>query len=196
MPARPTQRASSRPGRAESPAARCIARDRGAASSPRAPGWWHPAGRPRRGAELVRELGDHVRFIAADVTRPEQIDTLVDETVAWRGRLDVLFNNAGEKPGAGVAARARPGDAARRDRHAVHQRRACHAQGGARHARARWRHPQLQQHRCAPRGFAVRGVQRAQGGRQPLHALRGAGTGRAPDPRQCDLAGASSRRSS
>jgi NAD(P)-dependent dehydrogenase (short-subunit alcohol dehydrogenase family) len=49
-----------------------------------------------RGAELVRELGDQVRFVAADVTRPEQIDALVDETVAWRGRLDVLFNNAGE----------------------------------------------------------------------------------------------------
>ena len=49
-----------------------------------------------RGAELVRELGDQVRFVAADVTRPEQIDALVDATVAWRGRLDVLFNNAGE----------------------------------------------------------------------------------------------------
>ena len=59
--------------------------------------WVVASGRsPERGAELVRELGDHVRFIAADVTRPEEIDALVDETVAWRGRLDVLFNNAGE----------------------------------------------------------------------------------------------------
>ena len=59
--------------------------------------WVVASGRsPERGAELVRELGDHVRFIAADVTHPEQIDALVDETVAWRGRLDVLFNNAGE----------------------------------------------------------------------------------------------------
>lgn len=59
--------------------------------------WVVASGRsPERGAELVRELGDHVRFIAADVTRPVQIDTLVDETVAWRGRLDILFNNAGE----------------------------------------------------------------------------------------------------
>ena len=59
--------------------------------------WVVASGRsPERGAELVRELGDHVRFIAADVTRPEQIDALVDETMAWRGRLDVLFNNAGE----------------------------------------------------------------------------------------------------
>jgi len=59
--------------------------------------WVVASGRSsERGAELVRELGDHVRFIAADVTRPEQIDAMVDETVAWRGRLDVLFNNAGE----------------------------------------------------------------------------------------------------
>ena len=59
--------------------------------------WVVASGRsPERGAELVRELGDRVRFIAADVTRPEQIDALIDETVAWRGRLDVLFNNAGE----------------------------------------------------------------------------------------------------
>ena len=59
--------------------------------------WVVASGRSQeRGAELVKELGDRVRFIAADVTRPEQIDTLVDETVAWRGRLDVLFNNAGE----------------------------------------------------------------------------------------------------
>ena len=59
--------------------------------------WVVASGRSaERGAELVRELGDHVRFIAADVTRPEKIDKLIDETVAWRGRLDVLFNNAGE----------------------------------------------------------------------------------------------------
>jgi NAD(P)-dependent dehydrogenase (short-subunit alcohol dehydrogenase family) len=59
--------------------------------------WVVASGRSsERGAELVRELGDHVRFIAADVTRPEQIDSMIDETVAWRGRLDVLFNNAGE----------------------------------------------------------------------------------------------------
>jgi NAD(P)-dependent dehydrogenase (short-subunit alcohol dehydrogenase family) len=59
--------------------------------------WVVASGRsPERGAELVRELGERVRFIAADVTRPEQIDNMIDETLAWRGRLDVLFNNAGE----------------------------------------------------------------------------------------------------
>jgi len=59
--------------------------------------WVVASGRSQeRGAELVRELGERVRFIAADVARAEQIDTLIDETLAWRGRLDVLFNNAGE----------------------------------------------------------------------------------------------------
>ena len=59
--------------------------------------WVVASGRSQeRGAELVKELGDRVRFIAADVTRAEQIDALIDETVAWRGRLDILFNNAGE----------------------------------------------------------------------------------------------------
>jgi NAD(P)-dependent dehydrogenase (short-subunit alcohol dehydrogenase family) len=59
--------------------------------------WVVASGRSQeRGAALVEELGDRVRFIAADVTRAEQIDTLIDGTVAWRGRLDVLFNNAGE----------------------------------------------------------------------------------------------------
>jgi len=59
--------------------------------------WVVASGRSsERGAELVRSLGERVRFIAADVTRPEQIDALVDATLAWRGRLDVLFNNAGE----------------------------------------------------------------------------------------------------
>jgi len=59
--------------------------------------WVVAAGRsPERGAALVRELGEHVRFIAADVTREEQLNALIDESVAWHGRLDVLFNNAGE----------------------------------------------------------------------------------------------------
>jgi len=59
--------------------------------------WVVASGRsPERGAELVRELGERVKFIAADVTHDEQLDALIDGAAAWRGRLDILFNNAGE----------------------------------------------------------------------------------------------------
>jgi len=59
--------------------------------------WVVASGRsPERGAGLARELGERVRFIAADVTDEGQLDTLIDQAAAWRGRLDVLFNNAGE----------------------------------------------------------------------------------------------------
>ena len=59
--------------------------------------WVVASGRSaERGAELVRELGERVHFIAADVTDEAQVDALIDAAFAWRGRLDVLFNNAGE----------------------------------------------------------------------------------------------------
>ena len=58
---------------------------------------WSASGRsPERGAEIVRELGERVCFIAADVTREDQLNALIDDAVAWLGRLDILFNNAGE----------------------------------------------------------------------------------------------------
>lgn len=49
-----------------------------------------------RGVALAQELGERARFVAADVTNEEQLNALVGDAVAWRGRLDVLFNNAGE----------------------------------------------------------------------------------------------------
>ena len=59
--------------------------------------WVVVSGRsPERGAELTRELGEQVRFIAADVTQADQLESLIDRAAAWHGRLDVLFNNAGE----------------------------------------------------------------------------------------------------
>lgn len=59
--------------------------------------WVVASGRSvERGAALVQELGQQVKFIAADVTNAASIDALIDETLGWRGRLDILFNNAGE----------------------------------------------------------------------------------------------------
>ena len=59
--------------------------------------WVVASGRsPERGADLVRKLGERVKFIPADVTRDDELDALIEAAAAWRGRLDILFNNAGE----------------------------------------------------------------------------------------------------
>jgi NAD(P)-dependent dehydrogenase (short-subunit alcohol dehydrogenase family) len=54
--------------------------------------------RTAHGESLVSEIeamGGCARFVAADVTKPEQIQNLIGDTVTRFGRLDVLFNNAG-----------------------------------------------------------------------------------------------------
>ncbi|WP_437314825.1 SDR family NAD(P)-dependent oxidoreductase [Sorangium sp. So ce385] len=43
----------------------------------------------------IRDRGGDVLAIAADVTRPADVERLVAETVARFGRLDILVNNAG-----------------------------------------------------------------------------------------------------
>ena len=51
-----------------------------------------------KGSETVRliaEAGVEARFVKADVSRPEECEALVGETVAAFGRLDVACNNAG-----------------------------------------------------------------------------------------------------
>ncbi|QJD80105.1 SDR family NAD(P)-dependent oxidoreductase [Spirosoma rhododendri] len=56
------------------------------------------AGRDReRGEEAAITIGDvaSVRFVQADVSREEQVQALVQQTIAEFGRLDFLFNNAG-----------------------------------------------------------------------------------------------------
>ena len=53
-----------------------------------------------RGVEAVadaRRAGGVARFVRADLTRPEEVEQLVAETVREFGRLDCAFNNAGEE---------------------------------------------------------------------------------------------------
>jgi 3-oxoacyl-[acyl-carrier protein] reductase len=45
--------------------------------------------------ELAQETGGEVRSIVADMTNPEDIRKLVDETVKTYGTVDILVNNAG-----------------------------------------------------------------------------------------------------
>lgn len=47
-------------------------------------------------AEEIRRSGGEVRYIHADVTRPEHMQRFVHETVDTYGKLDIAFNNAGE----------------------------------------------------------------------------------------------------
>src|SRR5438067_4492131 len=48
-----------------------------------------------RGAELAAALGGAARFKRADVSRPDEVQALVDFAVAEYGGLHVMFNNAG-----------------------------------------------------------------------------------------------------
>ncbi|MBL8518328.1 MAG: SDR family oxidoreductase [Betaproteobacteria bacterium] len=43
----------------------------------------------------IRARGGDAKFMRADVTRPDDIVRLVDETVSACGRIDIAFNNAG-----------------------------------------------------------------------------------------------------
>ncbi|MGJ5893362.1 SDR family NAD(P)-dependent oxidoreductase [Streptomyces niveiscabiei] len=47
--------------------------------------------------ELAREIGDAV-VVSGDLTREEECRRVVREAAEWRGRLDVLVNNAGIQP--------------------------------------------------------------------------------------------------
>ncbi|MET8983581.1 glucose 1-dehydrogenase [Streptomyces sp. NPDC004539] len=50
-----------------------------------------------RAEELAREVGEAV-VVRGDLTREEECRRVVEEAVRWRGRLDVLVNNAGVQP--------------------------------------------------------------------------------------------------
>ncbi len=47
------------------------------------------------GEALANSLGDSARFLRTDVSRPEDVQGLVDGAVEQFGGLDIMFNNAG-----------------------------------------------------------------------------------------------------
>ena len=55
-----------------------------------------------KGAEIAARLGADAHFFRADVTRPEEVEASVVETVAIFGRIDALFSNAGGRTEGGA----------------------------------------------------------------------------------------------
>jgi 3-oxoacyl-[acyl-carrier protein] reductase len=54
-------------------------------------------------AAALRERGAEVLAVAADVTQPDQVEQVVQATLARYGRIDVLVNNVGGSTGGGIA---------------------------------------------------------------------------------------------
>ncbi len=59
--------------------------------------------RLRELAEAIRAAGGDARALSGDVTDRGSVDSIVNETIDHYGRIDVLVNNAGVMPLAGVA---------------------------------------------------------------------------------------------
>ena len=55
-----------------------------------------------KGEILSEELGDNCKYLLSDVTKEEDIENSVTETINQFGKLDILFNNAGGPVGAGI----------------------------------------------------------------------------------------------
>ncbi|MBU8918278.1 glucose 1-dehydrogenase [Neobacillus sp. 114] len=49
--------------------------------------------------QLVNEIGGEAKFIQTDMSKPEDVQIMVQETIDTYGKLDILFNNAGVKSG-------------------------------------------------------------------------------------------------
>ena len=49
--------------------------------------------------ELARATGAEVFAVAGDLTRPDDVQRIVDSAASRFGRIDVLVNNAGAAPG-------------------------------------------------------------------------------------------------
>jgi len=46
-------------------------------------------------ADQLRGHGTDILTVSADVAKPDEVDGLIDKVVHWRGRLDIVVNNAG-----------------------------------------------------------------------------------------------------
>ena len=55
-----------------------------------------------KGQMLSEELGKNSQYLLSDVTKEEDIENSIKETVNQFGKLDILFNNAGGPVGAGI----------------------------------------------------------------------------------------------
>tara|TARA_B100000686_G_scaffold334410_1_gene401600 strand:- start:63 stop:857 length:795 start_codon:yes stop_codon:yes gene_type:complete len=55
-----------------------------------------------KGQMLSDELGKNSQYLLSDVTKEEDIENSIKETVNQFGKLDILFNNAGGPVGAGI----------------------------------------------------------------------------------------------
>ncbi|NQT71634.1 MAG: SDR family oxidoreductase [Chloroflexi bacterium] len=44
---------------------------------------------------MIKETGGEAMFVKTDVSKADQVKTLIDETIKTHGRLDIAFNNAG-----------------------------------------------------------------------------------------------------
>jgi NAD(P)-dependent dehydrogenase (short-subunit alcohol dehydrogenase family) len=52
-------------------------------------------GRARETVERIKKFGHRAIAIEADVSKPDQVERMVEQTVDELGRIDILFNNAG-----------------------------------------------------------------------------------------------------
>ncbi len=55
-----------------------------------------------KGENLSNELGGNSKYVLSDVTKEEDIENSINETLGEFGKLDILFNNAGGPVGAGI----------------------------------------------------------------------------------------------
>ncbi|MES2330099.1 MAG: SDR family oxidoreductase [Bacteroidota bacterium] len=55
----------------------------------------HVAILSRNDTGLTSQLGERARFIKTDISKPAEIKKAFEEVIKWRGRIDVLVNNAG-----------------------------------------------------------------------------------------------------